>query len=108
VAYVRLKAFETDYLSQVFDAVAAELANQEIWVHLDNHVSKAQWCCGADDGNAWFGGEYTHADMSGTQRLTHLQTRTSTLQSGCVASATWLNTLVSNGYRPYVSDADRT
>jgi hypothetical protein len=49
---------ETDELSKVFDAVAAELADQEIWVHLDNHVSKAQWCCGADDGNAWFGGGY--------------------------------------------------
>jgi hypothetical protein len=21
-------------------------------------VSKAQWCCGADDGNTWFGGKY--------------------------------------------------
>ena len=43
---------------KVFDAVAAELAEQEIWISLDNHVSKAQWCCGADDGNTWFGGEY--------------------------------------------------
>ena len=42
---------------KVFDAVAAELAEQEIWISLDNHVSKAQWCCGADDGNTWFGGE---------------------------------------------------
>ncbi|KAM0721311.1 hypothetical protein Q7P37_003599 [Cladosporium fusiforme] len=40
---------------EVFDAVAAELAKQEIWVHLDNHISKAQWCCSADDGDAWFG-----------------------------------------------------
>lgn len=39
---------------QVFDAVAAELAKQKIWVHLDNHVSKAKWCCGSD-GNGWFG-----------------------------------------------------
>jgi hypothetical protein len=43
--------------------VAAELAKQEIWVHLDNHVSKAQWCCGADDGNAWFGGGYMRSDI---------------------------------------------
>ncbi|PPJ51646.1 hypothetical protein CBER1_08827 [Cercospora berteroae] len=39
---------------QVFDTVAAELAKQKIWVHLDNHVSKAKWCCGSD-GNGWFG-----------------------------------------------------
>jgi glycerol dehydrogenase-like iron-containing ADH family enzyme len=63
VASVGLGSLETDDLLQVFDAVAAELANQEIWVHLDNHVSKAQWCCGADDGNAWFGGEHTLADI---------------------------------------------
>jgi hypothetical protein len=37
--------------------VATELAKQQIWVHLDNHISKAMWCCGADDGNAWFGGK---------------------------------------------------
>lgn len=42
---------------EVFDAVAAEAAKQEVWVHLDNHVSKAIWCCGETDGNAWFGGE---------------------------------------------------
>ncbi|PIB02826.1 hypothetical protein CB0940_11967 [Cercospora beticola] len=42
---------------QVFDAVAAELAKQKIWVHLDNHVSKAEWCCGSD-GNGWFGDQY--------------------------------------------------
>ena len=29
-------------LEQVFDAVAAECANQQIYVHLDNHVSKAE------------------------------------------------------------------
>lgn len=40
---------------EVFDAVAAECARQQIYVHLDNHVSKAIWCCGHTDGNAWFG-----------------------------------------------------
>ena len=43
----------------VYDAVAAECANQGIYVHLDNHVSKAQWCCSHTDGNAWFGGMET-------------------------------------------------
>ncbi|KFY79089.1 hypothetical protein V499_01878 [Pseudogymnoascus sp. VKM F-103] len=46
----------------VFDAVANELASQGIYVHLDNHVSKAIWCCGGSDGNAWFGD--THFDVS--------------------------------------------
>jgi hypothetical protein len=61
MAHISSRMHDTDDLLQVFDAVAAELAKQEIWVHLDNHVSKAQWCCGADDGNAWFGGGYMHS-----------------------------------------------
>ncbi|KAI1073362.1 glycoside hydrolase family 5 protein [Whalleya microplaca] len=40
---------------QVFDAVAAECAKQNIYVHLDNHMSKAAWCCSTTDGNSWFG-----------------------------------------------------
>jgi len=24
-------------------------------VHLDNHISKAKWCCDTKDGNSWFG-----------------------------------------------------
>ncbi|OTB03236.1 glycoside hydrolase family 5 protein [Hypoxylon sp. CI-4A] len=40
---------------QVFDAVAAECLKQQVFVHLDNHMSKASWCCGSNDGNAWFG-----------------------------------------------------
>ncbi|KAF2243898.1 glycoside hydrolase family 5 protein [Trematosphaeria pertusa] len=43
---------------EVFDAVAKELANQGVIVHLDNHVSKAFWCCGENDGNGWFGEKY--------------------------------------------------
>ncbi|KAI5859837.1 glycoside hydrolase family 5 protein [Durotheca rogersii] len=40
---------------QVFDAVAAESAKQNIYVHLDNHMSRAAWCCSTTDGNSWFG-----------------------------------------------------
>ncbi|KAF2475745.1 glycosyl hydrolase family 5 protein-like protein/cellulase [Lindgomyces ingoldianus] len=47
---------------QVFDAVAAECANQGIYVHLDNHMSKGAWCCSTNDGNAWFGDTYFNAD----------------------------------------------
>ncbi|KAL1841136.1 hypothetical protein VTJ49DRAFT_7361 [Mycothermus thermophilus] len=40
---------------EVFDAVAEELYKQQIYVHLDNHVSKAQWCCSGTDGDTWWG-----------------------------------------------------
>ncbi|KAL8709785.1 MAG: hypothetical protein Q9220_005571 [cf. Caloplaca sp. 1 TL-2023] len=44
-------------MTKVFDAVAQECAKQHVYVHLDNHVSKAGWCCSRNDGNAWFGDE---------------------------------------------------
>lgn len=47
---------------EVWDAVAQELANQGVIVHLDNHVSRAFWCCGDDDGNGWFGEKYFNVD----------------------------------------------
>jgi hypothetical protein len=40
---------------QVFEAVAAECAKQQVYVHLDNHMSKAKWCCSTTDNNSWFG-----------------------------------------------------
>ncbi|KAK0613523.1 glycoside hydrolase superfamily [Immersiella caudata] len=40
---------------QVFDAVVAECVRQEIFVQLDNHVSKAGWCCHPVEGNSWWG-----------------------------------------------------
>ncbi|KAK6088106.1 hypothetical protein SCUP234_01172 [Seiridium cupressi] len=43
---------------EVYDAIAAECATQEIYVHLDNHMSKGEWCCSTDDGNGWFGDTY--------------------------------------------------
>jgi endoglucanase len=43
---------------QVWDAVGKELSSQGIVIHLDNHVSKASWCCDDDDGNAWFGDKF--------------------------------------------------
>lgn len=46
---------------QVYDAVAAELARQEIYIHLDNHMSQGAWCCGTDDGNSWWGDKYFNA-----------------------------------------------
>lgn len=43
---------------EVYNDVAKELANEGIYVHLDNHVSKAFWCCSTDDGNGFFGEKY--------------------------------------------------
>lgn len=40
---------------KVYDAIVAELARQQIYVHLDNHMSKGKWCCSGNDGNTWFG-----------------------------------------------------
>ncbi|RDW61149.1 cellulase family protein [Aspergillus mulundensis] len=40
---------------QAYDLVAAAAAEMDIYVHLDNHISRAMWCCNADDGNTWFG-----------------------------------------------------
>jgi hypothetical protein len=31
-------------------------------VHLDNHISKAMWCCNSRDGNSWFGDKYFNTD----------------------------------------------
>ena len=45
-------------LPYVFDAVAAECLKQQIYVHLDNHMSDGKWCCSSDDGNSWFGDTY--------------------------------------------------
>ncbi|KAI2465355.1 glycoside hydrolase family 5 protein [Annulohypoxylon bovei var. microspora] len=47
---------------QVFDAVAAECLKQNVFVHLDNHMSKATWCCSTGDGNSWFGDTYYNVD----------------------------------------------
>jgi len=43
---------------QVYDNIAAELAKQQIYVHLDNHMSNGAWCCSTNDGNSWFGDKY--------------------------------------------------
>ena len=51
---------------EVYDMVAEECNNQGIYVHLDNHISKAMWCCSNDDGNAWFGD--THFDVEKWKR----------------------------------------
>lgn len=44
---------------EVMDAVIDALAKAQIMVILDNHVSRADWCCKDDDGNGlWYSKEY--------------------------------------------------
>ncbi|KAI9147728.1 Glycosyl hydrolase 5 family protein [Paramyrothecium foliicola] len=47
---------------EVYDAVVAELNRNEIYINLDNHMSKGAWCCSATDGNTWWGDTYYDAD----------------------------------------------
>ncbi|KAL1302841.1 hypothetical protein AAFC00_003173 [Neodothiora populina] len=53
---------------QVFDAVAEECYKQQIYVHLDNHVSKGIWCCSHDDGNSWFRATDLYFNVANWQR----------------------------------------
>jgi endoglucanase len=39
---------------EVFEAVHDALWDRGILTVLDNHVSKAHWCCNLDDGNGWW------------------------------------------------------
>jgi endoglucanase len=44
---------------EMMDAVIRALAKARIMVILDNHVSRADWCCKDDDGNGlWYNDEY--------------------------------------------------
>ncbi|KAI0020452.1 glycoside hydrolase family 5 protein [Xylariomycetidae sp. FL0641] len=45
----------------------AELAQEKgIFIHPDNHISTAEWCCSHEDGNAWF--DDTYFNVSKWQR----------------------------------------
>ena len=44
---------------EIMDAVIAALASAHIMVILDNHVSRADWCCSETDGNGlWYNTDY--------------------------------------------------
>lgn len=43
---------------QVYDAAVAALSRAGVLVLLDNHISRAGWCCNANDGNGWFNDKY--------------------------------------------------
>jgi endoglucanase len=51
--------FKGKHAMEVMDAVIAELARAHLMVILDNHVSRADWCCSETDGNGlWYNAEY--------------------------------------------------
>ncbi len=51
--------FAGKHAMEIMDAVISELARAHIMVILDNHVSRADWCCSETDGNGlWYNAEY--------------------------------------------------
>lgn len=48
---------------QVFQAVVSNLADNNIMVILDNHISKPGWCCSNFDNNGFFGDRYFDPDV---------------------------------------------
>jgi endoglucanase len=51
--------FKGRHAMEVMDAVIAALARAHIMVILDNHVSRADWCCSDTDGNGlWYNRDY--------------------------------------------------
>jgi endoglucanase len=51
--------FSGKHAMDVMDAVIAALARAHLMVILDNHVSRADWCCKDDDGNGlWYNDDY--------------------------------------------------
>ena len=51
--------FKGKHAMAIMDAVIAALARAHIMVILDNHMSRADWCCSETDGNGlWYNREY--------------------------------------------------
>jgi endoglucanase len=54
--------FQGKRAMKVMDAIVHALADAHIMVILDNHVSRADWCCDERDGNGlWYNTEYPEA-----------------------------------------------
>lgn len=59
-AVVANPQFKGKHAMDVMDAVIAALARAHILVILDNHVSRADWCCSETDGNGlWYNADYS-------------------------------------------------
>lgn len=72
---------------QVFDAVVAALYRHGLLVILDNHVSRADWCCSTTDGNALW---WEHYDPAHPPRWSG-RTRTGKLRVFQAGQARWLS-----------------
>ncbi|XP_057949056.1 glycosyl hydrolase 5 family protein-like [Malania oleifera] len=61
-------------LINAFQAVVSSLANDNVMVILDNHISKPGWCCSNDDGNGFFGDPFFDLDdwLAGLTRMATL------------------------------------
>ncbi|KAI6090355.1 glycoside hydrolase family 5 protein [Hypoxylon rubiginosum] len=67
----------------VFEAVIAALWKRNVMTILDNHVSKASWCCNLDDGNGWWDEGFGYTDLNSRYF------KTQEWLSGLEAIATW-------------------
>ena len=65
--------FKGKHALEIMDAVIAALARAHIMVILDNHVSRADWCCSETDGNGlWYNAEYPEEHwLSDWQSIAH-------------------------------------
>ncbi|KAI0005720.1 glycoside hydrolase family 5 protein [Xylariaceae sp. FL0662B] len=70
----------------VFEKVIAALWERGIMTILDNHVSKASWCCNIDDGNGWWDEGFGYNDMNSRYF------KTGEWLDGLAAMATWSTT----------------
>ncbi|MGB6545590.1 MAG: glycoside hydrolase family 5 protein [Candidatus Acidiferrales bacterium] len=54
--------FRGKHAMEIMDAVIAALGRAHIMVILDNHMSRADWCCKESDGNGlWYNADYPEA-----------------------------------------------
>ncbi|KAI1396119.1 glycoside hydrolase family 5 protein [Hypoxylon fuscum] len=67
----------------VFESVIAALWKRGVMTILDNHVSKASWCCNIDDGNGWWDEGFGYNDMNSRYF------KTQDWLNGLEAIATW-------------------
>ncbi|KAI1344108.1 glycoside hydrolase family 5 protein [Xylariaceae sp. FL0016] len=66
-----------------YEAVIAALWKQGVMTILDNHVSKATWCCNIDDGNGWWDEGFGYNAMNSRYF------KTQNWLNGLEAIATW-------------------
>lgn len=67
----------------VWDAVVTALWDRKIMTILDNHVSKAGWCCNLEDGNGWWDKDLVYLEQNSKYFKTDDWLR------GLEAMATW-------------------